>query len=115
MSGSSSPHATASLGCEMAVFSKSMPPAACNKFGGIPPENTMCMCKDLRACSSVHPNAATGTPNTPGGLSGRTTLFFLVEALGGVPMTMQNTFCTMIWKISVAATGTVAKIARNPA
>jgi hypothetical protein len=30
-------------------------------------------------------------------------------------MTMQNTFCTMIWKISVAATGTVAKIARNPA
>jgi hypothetical protein len=48
------------------------------------------------------------------GLSGRTTLFFLVEALGGIPMTVQNTFITMIRNISAAATGTVAKIAHNP-
>ena len=41
--------------------------------------------------------------------------FFLVEALGGVRMMMQNTFCTAMRNISVAETGTFAKTARYPA
>ena len=101
------------MACEMEFFNKSIPPAACKKLGGIPPQNTIFICKDPRACSSVHPKEATGTPNAPLVLSGRTTLFFLVEALGGVPMMIQNTFYTMRRNISAAATGPFAKTARN--
>ena len=89
----------ASLGTDAAVWSK---------WGGNPPQKTICMCRDPLACSSVAPNDANGIPISPWGRR-RKGIVLCILSWGGVPNKTVNTASASFWYTSAAATGFEAK------